>query len=555
VEPAKRAYVFLDESGDEEAVLTYGDLHARALAVAASLTESCEPGDRVLLLFPPGLDFIVAFFGCLYARVIAVPISAPRKNRVQDATIGIVKDSEPAVVLTVTSMLDSVRAPMEAACGHLPWIVVDDAGLPEASSTVPEPCDIDSVAFLQYTSGSTSAPKGVMVSHRNLIANQEMIQRAFGHDQHSTFAGWTPLFHDQGLIGNVLQPLYIGSTSVLMAPMTFIRRPLLWLSAISKYRAHTAGGPDFGFAACVARAGVGKVPELDLSCWKVAYNGAEPIRHETLRGFSERFAATGFSEEAFYPCYGLAEATLLVSGSVKGRGPRVVEADIDALGQGRLVASSAGRGQTVTGSGLVLPEEDVRIVDPESGLPSPAAQIGEVWVSGEHVAQGYWRNPEATAETFQARCDDEPDRTYLRTGDLGVVTDGELFVVGRLKDLIIVRGRNYYPHDIEHTVQSAHPALATAPGAAFSIPGADGERVIVVQEIGRDQDPGIDVKAVAAAVREAVLQEHEISLGDLVLTAPGLVQKTSSGKIRRAAARTCYLEEGAGAWVLSPAAG
>jgi acyl-CoA synthetase (AMP-forming)/AMP-acid ligase II len=382
-----------------------------------------------------------------------------------------------------------------------------------------------------------------MVSHRNLAANQEMIRRAFGHDRHSALVGWAPFFHDQGLIGNVLQPLYVGATSILMAPTTFIRRPLLWLSAISRYRAHTSGGPNFAFDICVAQAARGPVPDLDLSCWKVAFNGAEPIRPQTLQRFAQTFAPFGFDPKALYPCYGLAEATLLVSGSGKGRGPRAIEADIDELGHRRYVAAPPGRGRTLPGSGLVLPQESLRIVDPGTGRSCRPMEIGEIWISGEHVARGYWRRPEATAETFRA-ADDESGRTYLRTGDLGLVVDGEVYVVGRLKDLVIIRGRNYYPQDIEHTVQSAHPALRAGGCAAFSIPGADGERLVVVQEIRPEQWPTADVSDIAGSIRAAIAREHELSVGDLVLTASGGLPKTSSGKIMRAAARKRYLEAG-----------
>jgi acyl-CoA synthetase (AMP-forming)/AMP-acid ligase II len=545
-EPAKRAYVFLTEREEEKDVLTYGELHSRALAVAGQLTQHCQPGDRALLLFPPGLDFIVAYFGCLYARVIAVPVNPPRRNRVQDATRSIVKDCEPTAVLTVSAMIEDIRATVEDIGGALHWYAVDQ--VTGAASFDPEPCSPDAIAFLQYTSGSTSDPKGVMVSHRNLSVNQEMIRRAFGHDQHSTVVGWAPLFHDQGLIGNVLQPLYLGATSILMSPMTFIRWPLLWLSAISRYRAHTSGGPNFAFDACVARATKGNIPEFDLSCWKVAFNGAEPIRPETLRRFSETFAPFGFTAAALYPCYGLAEATLLVTGSGKGRGPRTVEADVDELAHRRYASAPAGDGRPLAGSGLVLPDEVLRIVDPETGRSCSANEVGEVWVAGEHVAQGYWRRPEATVEIFQAECDGEAGRTHLRTGDLGVLVDGELYIVGRLKDSMIIRGRNYYPQDIEHTAQAAHPALKPAGCAAFAVPGADGERLVVVQEVKGEQRRKADAMDVTASIRAAIMREHELSVSDLVLTLPGRLAKTSSGKIMRAAAKERYLGAGFDVW-------
>jgi acyl-CoA synthetase (AMP-forming)/AMP-acid ligase II len=389
-----------------------------------------------------------------------------------------------------------------------------------------------------------------MVSHGNLAANEEMIRRAFGHDQHSTVVGWAPFFHDQGLIGNVLQPLYAGATSILMSPMAFIRRPLLWLSTISRYRAHTSGGPNFAFDACVAQAAKGNVPDLELSCWKVAFNGAEPIRPETLRRFSETFAPFGFSEGALYPCYGLAEATLLVTGGRKGRGPRTVEADVGELAHRRYAPASSGR--TLAGSGAVLPGEDLRVVDPETGRGCAPDRVGEIWIAGDHVAQGYWRRPAATADTFHAEC--EGQRAFLRTGDLGVVVDGELYIVGRLKDLVIIRGRNYYPQDIEHTAQSSHPALKPGGCAAFSVPGVHGDKLVVVQEIKREQRLKADVLDVAASIRAGITQEHQLAVSDLVLTLPGQLQKTSSGKIMRAAARKRYLEAGFEVWAPARAA-
>ncbi|GAA3790369.1 fatty acyl-AMP ligase [Amycolatopsis tucumanensis] len=505
--PDATAYVFLDEDGVETAALTYRELHARALSVAHELSRHCAPGDRALLVFPQCLDFIVAFFACLYARVVAVPVNPPRRTHVPEATRAIVADCEPAVVLTLAG------AP--ASLPGLPSITVD--AVPGHGFT-PPPAERDGLAFLQYTSGSTSAPKGVMVSHGNLEANQEMIRAAFGHDAESTVVGWAPFFHDQGLIGNVLQPLYVGARSILMSPAAFIRRPLLWLSAISRYRAHTSGGPNFAFDACVARARRGGAGDLDLSCWKVAFNGAEPIRPETLHEFARTFAPSGFDERALYPCYGLAEATLIVTGSRKGRGPRYAHRPDGAL---------------VAGSGTALPGEDVRIADPRDG-------VGEILVSGPHVTQGYWKRPAATAETFPV----VHGRTYLRTGDLGMIDDGELYVLGRIKDVLIVRGRNHYPQDIEQTAQSAHPALRAGGSAAFGVPGADGERLVVVQEIQRDHRHDADPVEITRAVRAAVLAEHGLTIGDLVLTAHGQLAKTSSGKIMRSAARTRYLAGG-----------
>ncbi|MTD58231.1 fatty acyl-AMP ligase [Amycolatopsis pithecellobii] len=518
-DPDRCAYVFVNENGDETARLTYGELHTRALAVAARLARDCAPGDRALLVFPQCLDFIVAYFGCLYAQVTAVPVNPPRRNRVQHATRHIIADCEPSAVLTISAMRSTIDG-----------LVRIDVDLLPGTQFEPRPLTPDSLAFLQYTSGSTAAPKGVMVSHGNLAANQEMISRGFGHDEHSTVVGWAPFFHDQGLIGNVLQPLYAGASAILMSPATFIRRPLRWLDLISRYRAHTSGGPNFAFDACVAHAARGKRLDLDLSCWRVAFNGAEPIRPDTLRRFTETFAPFGFREEAFYPCYGLAEATLIVTGSRKGRGPRTSTVDPEALGHGRLVPG----GKELAGSGTVLPGEDVRIVDPETRRPCGPREVGEIWVAGANIAQGYWKRPDD--ETFVA---DATGRTFLRTGDLGVFDGDELYVVGRLKDLVIIRGRNHYPQDIEQTTEAAHPALRPGACAAFTVP--DKENVVVIAEIHRERRHELEYAEVTGAIRAAVLAEHELSLGDVVLARHGELPKTSSGKIMRAAARNRYL--------------
>ncbi|MCE0764882.1 fatty acyl-AMP ligase [Pseudonocardia kujensis] len=538
--PRRTAYVFLDERGAETRVLTYAELHERAVGVAAALP--CGPGERALLAFPQCPEFVIAFLGCLYAGVVAVPMNPPRRNRVQEATAAVVADSAPAAVLTLRSSLDALQETLPQVPA---WVAVDEVG---SAAGVPVARGPGDLAFLQYTSGSTSAPKGVMVSHGNLAANEDMIARAFGHDEGSTVVGWAPFFHDQGLIGNLVQPLWVGAQAILMSPMAFVRRPLLWLETVSRYRAHTSGGPNFAFDACVGAAARGTVPTLDLSCWKVAFNGAEPVRPDTLRTFTELFAPHGFDPAAMHPCYGLAEATLIVTGTGKLRGPRLLLADAEALETGRVArASAAPRVRELAGSGEVLPDESVRIVDPRTRHASAPGAVGEIWVSGPAVAQGYWRNPSATSETFRARIAGEPEE-YLRTGDLGVIEDGELYVVGRIKDVAIIRGRNHHPQDVEHTVATAHPALQPGAGAAFAVPGPTGERLVVVQEVRREHRRAWDPQEVAGAVRAALAHEHGLTLAELVVTLPGRVPRTSSGKIRRAAAAAIHARDGFDRW-------
>ncbi|WP_067657882.1 fatty acyl-AMP ligase [Nocardia harenae] len=545
--PAATAYLFLDEHGAEAAALSYAGLDRRARAVAARLAAVAGPGERALLVLPTGPDFVAAFFGCLYAGVIAVPVIPPRRGRAHPATHGIVAGCAPAVLLTTGSLELDLPIPERIAVDEVPA---------HGPALDPRPCAPGDPAFLQYTSGSTGSPRGVVVTHGNLRANQEMIRAAFGHDERSTFVGWAPLYHDQGLIGNLLQPLYLGAPCVLMAPLTFIRRPLLWLTAISEYRAHTSGGPDFAFDACVRHAERADVPAgLDLSSWRVAFDGAEPIRAETLRRFAATFAPHGFDPGALYPCYGLAEATLLVSGSVPGRGARELRASSAALGAGTLREAVAGEpARVLVGCGRPAPGVDVSIVDPESGEPCPPGRIGEIRLAGANIAAGYWRDPEATAAVFGARrAAADGARTDaaagLRTGDLGQFADGELYVTGRRKDLIIVRGRNHYPHDLEHTAQAAHPAARAGGTAAFTA----ADRPVLVQEIERDTEPSAAAAAeIAGAIRAALLRDHDLALGELVLTVAGALPKTSSGKIMRSAARANHLGAGFERWGVSP---
>lgn len=538
-QPNKRAYIFLNERGEEVDELTYADLYSQSIAISKKLRNNFRPGDRALLLFEPGLDFITAFFGCLYANIIAVPVNPPRRKRVQESTKNIILDCRPSVILTTEVMLTSSQQSIEEVCGKLNYIIVERVKQGTASETLDFTCKSESTAFLQYTSGSTSSPKGVMVSHKNLISNQEMIKKAFGHDHNSTFVGWVPHYHDQGLIGNILQPLFIGATSILMAPMSFLRNPLLWLYAISQYKAHTSGGPNFAFEACTAKAEKAPITDLNLKEWKIAFNGAEPIRYDTMRRFSEVFSPFGFCPESFYPCYGLAEATLLVSGGHKGKGITTFRASPDALGQGRAIEDDNGK--VLVSSGSQLLNELIFIVNPDTNRICLPDTVGEIWVAGDHVSQGYWHNSEGTQKTFHAKIDCHPDLFFLRTGDLGTIINDELYIIGRRKDIIIIRGRNYYPHDIEFTATSSHSALEPSACAAFSIHEADHEKLVLILEIKREMRNKASIPDITASIREAVMREHQISVYDIVITLPGRINKTSSGKIMRSSMKNLYI--------------
>lgn len=544
--PHDRAYVFLSERGTEEAVLTFADLERRARAVAARLGELAGIGDRALLMFPAGLDFLVAFCGCLMAGVVAVPIMVPRRAGVHDASSAIIADCSPRLVLTSAGLADLRPDVMQRfRDAGLGCLVVDST---EAETTrrslLPTP-DRDDIAFLQYTSGSTSSPKGVAVSHRNLMANLDMIRLALGNERTSTHVSWVPLYHDMGLILTALEALYVGALCVLMAPASFIKRPLAWLRAIHTYRAEVSSAPNFAYDMCVERFRSDQVEGIDLSCWKAAINAAEPVRADTIERFASAFAPYGFDARAICPLYGLAEATVLVSGSRRENGAVKRAVSRDALRRNLVTAPSGDADRaTVVGCGRAVVGERIAIVDADSGRRLAPYDIGEVWVAGPNVACGYWQNEEATAQVFRARIEGEGGEFWLRTGDLGFFDEtGELFISGRIKDVIIIHGVNHYPQDIENTVQNSHPALRRHSGAAFTVAdGNDVERLILVQEVERTARNTASIEEITRRIREAVFDEHEIGVHDVVLLQPGSVPKTTSGKIRRSLARKRWLD-------------
>ena len=546
-QPDERAYIFLSGRGGEEASLTFSELERRASALAAQLVLLGERGERALLMFPPGLDFIVAFFGCLIAGMIAVPMMPPRRAGARDSSASIVADCTPRLALT-SPALEAARSDLaeRLEATGLDFICVDarkEVGGP-AASAFPE-LDALALAFLQYTSGSTSDPKGVMVTHGNLLANSEMIRLVYGNTRATTYVSWVPLYHDMGLILNVLQTLYVGSLCVLMAPVTFMQRPLTWLRAISDYRAEFATAPNFAFELCVDRFRADQMAGFDLSSWKIALNGAEPVRAETMERFAAIFAPYGFDARSCSPAYGLAEATLLASGGGPGRGLVTRRVSREALQRHRAAAPSSEEDtQVLVGCGRTLVGETLAIVDPETRRRLPAGDVGEIWISGPNVAQGYWQNPTATAATFSARVEGQGEERWLRTGDLGFLDKaGELYITGRIKDVIIIRGINHYPQDLEETVQASHPALRRHGGAAFSVLDEHGEeRLVIVQEVERTQMRHVSIEDLEGAIREAVATEHELTVHEIVLIRPGSLPKTTSGKIQRGLARRLFLD-------------
>jgi natural product biosynthesis luciferase-like monooxygenase protein/FkbM family methyltransferase len=537
-QPDKNAYTFLLDGETDETSLTYGELDQRARAIGAQLQSLGSKGERVLLLYPPELEYIAAFFGCLYAGAVAVPVYPPTSRRSLPRLWSIIKDAHPRVALTTDQIFSTLLGQPDLQ--ELLWVTTDALDIGIAGQCRSEPLPGESLAFIQYTSGSTSTPKGVMLTHDNLLHNQRMIQIAFEQTEQSIILGWLPLYHDMGLIGNVLQSMYCGARCVLMSPLSFMQRPSRWLQAISRYRATTSGGPNFAYDLCVRKIGPEERAELDLRSWTVAFNGAEPIRTGTLDRFVAAFEPCGFRREAFFPCYGLAEATLFVSGGLKSAPPVVTTVKRSALETNEVVAAGDGDvdATTLVGSGHNWLNQEIRIVDPVSLSDCHPGAIGEIWVAGPHIAESYWNRSEETAATLKAYIADTGP--FLRTGDLGFMQSGELFVTGRAKDLIIIRGRNYFPQDIELTTENSHAGLRAGGGAAFSVNEAGEERLVVLHEVDRHHNA--DLTDVIGAIRRAIAEEYELQVYAVALLKAGSLPKTSSGKIQRHACRASFLK-------------
>lgn len=521
--PGRRAFTFLANGESEAGGLTWGELDARARAIAARLQGLAGSGERALLLYPPGLEMVAAFFGCLYAGVVAVPLFPPRPNRPLPRLQSVARDARATLALTTSDVhADLQRRLLQAPeLSGLRWLATDR--ISEAAIWREPSLEGDSLAYLQYTSGSTSAPKGVMVTHGNLLENERMLVHAWGNHEDATIVSWLPLYHDMGLIGVVLQAVYTAAHCVMMPPVSFLQQPLRWLKAVSRYKARFSGGPNFAYDLCARKVTAEQKAKLDLSGWEVAFSGSEPIRAETLRRFAAAFEPCGFRWDALCPGYGLAEATLAVSSCRWTDSPAVLEIPRPSVG-----------------CGAELPGSRIAIVDPATGERCRPGQEGEIWVSGPHVARGYWGRLEESLDTFGARLSDPDEGPFLRTGDLGFLLDGELHVSGRIKDLIILDGRNVYPQDVEETVEECHPGLRTAGGAAFSVDDGEQERLVVVHEVDRHVRPD-ELAEIAAAVRQAVAEEHDARVWRVCLIRPGTLPKTSSGKVQRQACRAAFL--------------
>lgn len=538
-DPDREALLLLPhhpEPGRPESV-SYRSLDASARRLAGWLQSHGATGERVLLLHRSRHRFVVSFLACLYAGAVAVP-APPGGGRAHHAEriAGIVRDTAPRVALTDAALAPDMSQ-LLAECGHgstpcLPADVVPAAEPWRAPELSP-----DTVAYLQYTSGSTGHPRGVVVTHANLLANQRAIHEALGTEPRGRLGGWLPLHHDLGLVGQLLHPLWLGGTSVMLPAETFVRYPVRWLEAIDRYGITVSGAPDFAYDLCVRRITDEQLKGLDLSGWRTAVSGGEVVRDETLRAFAERFAPAGFKAEAFAPCYGLAEATLLVSGG-RCTGPdHACTVDAEALEHNQWCEPVPGRPTRRLAPCGAAAGCEVRIVAPETGAVLPEGRIGEIWVRGAAVARGYWRDQAETSRAFEAITADG-EGGFLRTGDLGTVRDGRLYVTGRLKDVIVVAGRNVYPQDVERTVQRVSALFG--PGTAFGVPG-ERERIVVVQELRTRSSFDLDLDSLAAQVERCLTEEFDVRVGGVLLVRPGTVRRTTSGKVERSAMRELFL--------------
>jgi amino acid adenylation domain-containing protein len=544
-QPEQVGFTFLVDGENVGGYLSYGELDQCSRIIASELTRLGVKGERALLLYPPGLEFVAAFFGCLYAGVIAVPLYPPQGSRYLGRIQAIAADAMAAVALTTQLVFKEIegRSLQIPELKALRWVLTDELQNDKALEWQPPKIREDALAYLQYTSGSTSTPKGVMISHENVLHNSKCIQQAFELTPDSLSVSWLPHFHDMGLIDGIIQPLYTGFPGVLMPPISFLQQPMRWLQAISRYRATHCGAPNFAYELCVEKITPEQRSILDLRCWQSAYNGAEQVRKVTLERFIKAFELSGFKARFFYPCYGLAEATLMVSGGLVNNEPVYCHVQADALEKNQIVEVTHPGEKVIAlvGCGRSWNNTLIMIANPESLTICPPNEVGEIWVSSLSVAQGYWNRPDQTQKTYQAYLTDTGNGPFLRTGDLGFLRDGELFVTGRIKELVIIRGRNHYPQDIELTAQKSHSALRAGCGAAFAVSKEGVERLVIVQEVERTCLRKVDVEAVAKAIRSAVAQEHELMVYAVVLLRTGKLPKTSSGKIQRQIALESFL--------------
>ena len=542
--PNQIAYTFLPDGETESGSLTYAQLDQLAQAIASHLQSIGKPGSRALVIYPytDGLEFIAAFFGCLYAGFVAVTNNPPHSAKDLAKIYHRLQSSESVVILTTQGLLSHLKQQsrqypeFEPLFTQFPCIATDILPQSPASDWIEPQLTPDDLAFLQYTSGSTGTPKGVMVTHRHVMHNSALIYQGFEHSSQSRGVMWLPLFHDMGLIGGVIQPLYGGFPVTLMSPVSLIQKPINWLNAISRYQATTSGGPNFAYDLLCRQIQPEQLETLDLSHWEVAFSGAEPVRAHTIEQFSEIFAPCGFRREAFYPCYGMAETTLFITGGRRSEPPIIKYIEAKQLEENCVieVTPEHPNSRPIVGCGQPNLGDEVIIVNPQTLTACSEAVVGEIWVKGSGIGLGYWNQPEETEQMFRGFLGEKGP--FLRTGDLGFLQDGELFITGRIKEMMILWGRNRYPQDLEQTAENSHPALRKGCGAAFSIEVNEEECLVIAYEVERSYLRSLNVEEIVTAIRQAIAEQHTVEVYGIVLLKTASLPKTSSGKIQR---RTC----------------
>ena len=544
--PEKTVYHMIVDGDDDVVSVSYRNFDERVRAVAAKIASQVVPGQRAIMMYQNTLDFMVAFFACHYAKVIPVPAYPPRRNRRMGRINAIADDCNAAIALTSAEVLKRRHGMIDgcASLQNIPWLATEEVPIELAGDWVSPDLSPQDIGLLQYTSGSTGSPKGVVLTQENLMANFGYIAEGFQVSLFEQGLTWLPPYHDMGLIGGLLVSLSRGATTTILSPVHFLTKPIRWLRAISKFRASISGGPNFAYSLCVNRIDDADCEGLDLSSWRVAFNGAEPIRADTISAFTRKFEKFGFQPISHYPCYGMAETTLLVTGAEVTKPPTVRAFDKNLLVENKVVPVSedAKNAKLLIGCGRPMTGENVIVVHPETRKQLAEDQIGEIWIQSASVGLGYWNKEEESEQTFKATLAGEEDNYYLRSGDLGFFDQGELFITGRLKDIIVIRGVNRYPQDIEATVEQSSERLREAGAAAFAIESWERERLIVVCEVDR-QRVQTDWQQVIQQIRANVTEEHELPPDGVVLVRAGSIPKTSSGKIQRRTCRDDYLNK------------
>ncbi len=541
------ALIVLDQDGIEIEKTNYGDLIRLSKSIAAGLQEKTKPGDTCLILFAPGLDFITALLGCIYAGVIAIPAYPPKKNKKNDRLWSIIEDANPVCIMLsqeIENMFIANPDAFEDMMG-IPRMIIDRK-FPDHSDQYKYPALADNnTVLLQYTSGTTGDPLGTMISQGGILHNSEVIKKAFGHDKNLTVVTWLPPYHDMGLIGTLFQPIYVGGKNIIIKPFDFLKNPVIWLNAITKYEGTTAGCPNFALDLLVERISPEQKTDIDLSSLKVLFCGSEPIRSSSLKNFTQAFGQCAFTEDMFLPCYGLAENTLMLTGIHHSEKPEYILADKQSLENTNkiVISSNADTALSFVSCGYPWLDDQVLIVDPEKCLASGEDTIGEIWTKSGSVCQGYWNKADKNEKTFNARINGSIEGPFMKTGDLGFIHNGQLYIAGRIKDMIIIRGMNHFPRDIENTVEHSHPDLQPNACAAFSSEIDNHERLIIIQEIKRTAIRKLDGHEVIEAIRSAISAEHEIPVFAIELISPGRMCKTTSGKIQHKKCESMWVDK------------